>query len=142
MGPFLLPRCSVFVSELNMWEVIIAFKGQDPHYGFSPTASKGKPIKHLFKKLDILFTNTSKPNHLAFVPHFGTAACNRTAPSSIFPPTGFANSEMPQPSRLYPLNYLNNGSYLLGDIHSFHNHRAQWRANFDKATHRKLSVQG
>jgi hypothetical protein len=105
--------------------IAFAFKGRDPHFGFSPTASKGKPIKNIFEHINIAFTNAGKPNRLAFVPYFGTAACDRIAPSSIFPSTGFANTEMPQPSKQYPLNYYMDGSDLLGDIHSFNNRMAR-----------------
>lgn len=127
------------MAEINAWVVMVVFKARELHTGYSPTTPSASESfvaysatsppeespKNFFELCDAAYTYVGAPNRLAFVPYFGTGACDHTAPSSIFPPTGFANSEMCNPTKTYPLNFLEHGQELLGDIHAFNNRMAR-----------------
>jgi hypothetical protein len=120
-GKFLCYRCGFYVAEEDIWIVVLVFDGRSPHAGYSPTLAPGEDPANSFAFCDAAFTSVGEPNRLVYVCYFGTVACDHTAPSSIFPPTGFANSESPDPTRTYPLNFVEHGMDLLGDIHAFNN---------------------
>lgn len=108
----------VYIVELDVWFIAVALDGQAPHTGLSPTVPTSLDPKYAFELCDAAYTYAGAPKYCVYVPHFGTAACDHTASSSIFPPTCFANSEAPDPTKTYPLNFSEHGKDLLGDSHS------------------------
>ena len=135
-GKFLCCRVGAFVSELNAWVVPLAFKARDMHTGHSPTtppvfegycatAPRDQSPSNFFDLVDAAYTYVGAPNRMVFVLYFGTGACDRSISASIFPGTGFANSEMLNSDKLYPLNFMEHGKDMLGDIHEFNNRMAR-----------------
>jgi hypothetical protein len=124
-GKFVLFQVATYLDEAQLWFAMIVIDGRAPHSGFSPTLAPGEDPANSFELCNAAFTEVGAPNRLVYVPYFGTAACDHIAPSSIFPPTGFTNSESPDSQKTYPLNYLQHGADLLGDVHAFHNRMAR-----------------
>ncbi|KAI0037919.1 hypothetical protein FA95DRAFT_1613779 [Auriscalpium vulgare] len=115
-GPFLLLRGGLYCRETQTWVVLLVFRGNDLHSGFSPSSQSHGSLLDAGSLDDLSKTwdNAGKVNRCGYVVYHSAQATQRASAMSVTPATRFGNFGTRSATELKSLNFSEHGRHILG----------------------------